>query len=251
MIGGNAARELSEDTPFIGRVLRRWRPREGWLIAALAWLGVISLPAAAAEGRLLAGIEVAFLLSTLGLLFGWWGGHRRWRGLFFAPAGLLTGIAATLIWGVYVVSPLPLIWQAGRWLAWGITCGIQPACKLPAPALAAFGDQAVRLADFAQRVSWWVNGVVTGQGIPDNLVVVGFAALIAFGLAAWAGWWLAGLPGPLPHRFSPAPAGLQRRHRAGVAAGFPLCADPSARHRGPAPAGTGVGRDRRGLFGRT
>jgi transglutaminase-like putative cysteine protease len=191
MIGGNAARELSEDTPFIGRVLRRWRPREGWLIAALAWLGVISLPAAAAEGRLLAGIEVAFLLSTLGLLFGWWGGHRRWRGLFFAPAGLLTGIAATLIWGVYVVSPLPLIWQAGRWLAWGITCGIQPACKLPAPALAAFGDQAVRLADFAQRVSWWVNGVVTGQGIPDNLVVVGFAALIAFGLAAWAGWWLA------------------------------------------------------------
>jgi len=191
MVSGSAAQELVEDTPFIGRVIRRLRPREGWVIALLAWLGVISLPAAAVEGRLLAGIEVTFLLSTLGLLLGWWGGHRRWRGLLFAPAGLLAGILATLIWGVYVVNPLPLIWQGGRWLAWLITCDIRPACALPAPALAAFGDQAARLADFVQRVGWWVSGVLTGQGIPDNLVVVGFAALIAFGLAAWAGWWLA------------------------------------------------------------
>ncbi|MDQ1300505.1 MAG: hypothetical protein QG637_423, partial [Chloroflexota bacterium] len=181
---------VEEDTPFIGRVIRRLRPREGWLIAALAWLGVISLPAAATEGRLLAGVEVAFLLSTLGLLFGWWGGHRRWRGLFFAPAGLGTGILATLIWGVHVVNPLPLIWQGGRWLAWLGTCGIQPACQLPMPPPLVFQDQAARLADFAQRVGWWVNGVITGHGIADNLVLVGFAALLAFCLAAWAGWWL-------------------------------------------------------------
>jgi transglutaminase-like putative cysteine protease len=191
MVARNVAPESVEDTPFIGRLLRRWRPREGWLIAVLAWLGVISLPAAAAEGRLLAGIEVSFILSTLGLLFGWWGGHRRWGGLLCAPAGLLAGVAATLIWGVHVVNPLPLIWQGGRWLAWLVMCDIRPACRLPAPALAAFGDQAARLAEFAQRVDWWINGVFTGQGIPDNLVVVGFAALIAFGLAAWAGWWLA------------------------------------------------------------
>lgn len=193
-MAGNAALERDVETPLIGRLLRRWRPREGWLILALAWLGVIALPAAAVEGRLLAGIEVTLLLSTLGLLFGWWAGHRPWRGVFVAAIGLATGTAATLIWGIHVVSlvRLPAIaWEIGRRLAWLLACAAWEACRRPAPSLAALQDQIGRLADFGQRVGWWINGALTGRGIPDNLVVVGFAALLAWCLAAWAGWWLA------------------------------------------------------------
>lgn len=183
-----------DNAPLFGRLLRRWRPREGWLIAALTWLAVISLPAAATEGRLLAGVEVTLLLSTLGLLFGWWAGHRPWRGLLSAPIGVLTGALAALIWGVHVVSlaRLPLIiGQAARRLAWLIACDLWPACRLPAPPLSALQEQADRLVDFGQRVGWWVGGALSGQGVPDNLVVVGFAALLAWSLAAWAGWRMA------------------------------------------------------------
>lgn len=193
-MAGNVALEHEAETPLIGRLLRRWRPREGWLILALAWLGVISLPAAAVEGRLLAGVEVTLLLSTLGLLFGWWAGHRPWRGVLVASAGLVTGAAATLIWGVHVVSLLQLpaiAWEAGRRLAWLFVCAPWKACLRPAPPLPVLQDQIGRLADFGQRVAWWINGALTGRGIPDNLVVVGMAALLAWGLAAWAGWWLA------------------------------------------------------------
>ena len=169
-----------DNAPLFGRLLRRWRPREGWLIAALTWLAVISLPAAATEGRLLAGVEVTLLLSTLGLLFGWWTGHRPWRGLLSAAIGALTGALATLIWGVHVVSlaRLPLIiGQAARRLAWLITCDLWPACRLPAPPLSALQEQADRLVDFGQRVGWWAGGALSGQGVPDNLVVVGFVGL--------------------------------------------------------------------------
>ena len=40
-------------------------------------------------------------------------------------------------------------------------------------------------------MGWWVAGLVTGAGVPDNLVLVALVCLLAWGLAAWAGWWLA------------------------------------------------------------
>jgi transglutaminase-like putative cysteine protease len=191
MAAESIVREPVEAPPLVARLLRRVRPREGWLILILAWGATISLPAAASEGNLLAGIGVTFLISTLGLVFGWWAGHQRWRGGMVAAAAFLIGIAATLTWGVYVLNPLRSAWQIGRWLAWGLSCGFRPICELPAPALSALQEQAVRLADFGQRVYWWANGAITGRGIPDNLVLVGFAGIIAWCLAAWAGWWLA------------------------------------------------------------
>jgi transglutaminase-like putative cysteine protease len=190
MVNGRALQEPSEEAPLIGRVIHRLRPREGWLVLALAWIGVISLPSAVAEGGLLAGVGVTLTLSTLGLLFGWWLGRRSWRGFLAAPVAFLTGVVAMLTWGVYVLNPLPSLWQIARWLAWGGTCGIWTKCKLAAPPLNALGEQATRLADFAQRVVWWVDGVIAARGIPDNLVMVGFAALIAWCVAAWAGWWI-------------------------------------------------------------
>ncbi|MCU0500549.1 MAG: DUF3488 and transglutaminase-like domain-containing protein [Anaerolineae bacterium] len=190
MVNGRIAQEPFEETPFIGRVVHRLRPREGWLVFALAWIGVVSLPSAAAEGRLLAGVGVTLTLSTLGLLFGWWLGRRRWRGFLVAPITFFTGVIATLMWGVYVLNPLPSLWQIARWLAWGGACGIWTRCQLVAPPLNALGEQATRLTDFAQRVAWWVDGVIAARGIPDNLVMVSFAALIAWCVAAWAGWWI-------------------------------------------------------------
>ena len=86
MVSGRVAQEPFEETPFIGRVVHRLRPREGWLVFALAWIGVISLPSAAAEGRLLAGVGVTLTLSTLGLLFGWWLGRRSGEDSWWRPS---------------------------------------------------------------------------------------------------------------------------------------------------------------------
>ncbi len=192
MAADQGMRELVEEPPpLIARLARRFRPREGWIILALTWVGAISLPSAAVEGRLLPGLQVTLLLSTLGLLLGWWLGHRKWRGLLVVPIAGVTGIVADLTWGVYVLDPLPAAWQSGRWLSWWLTCGLRSTCKLPAPPLTAFQDQVGRLADFGERIRWWVNGALTGQGIPDNVVMVGLAGLIAWCLAVWAGWWIA------------------------------------------------------------
>ena len=97
-------------------------------------------------------------------------------------------------WGVYVLRPGPAILQGFRWLAWwlGHRMALTPSQPPPpAPSLDAFAAQAQALAGFGQRMGWWVAGLVTGKGVPDNLVLVALACLLAWGLAAWAGWWLA------------------------------------------------------------
>lgn len=185
------ALDASAPPPWFVRALRKAQPREGWIVFILAAAGVICLPMAAIEGRLLPGLGAAVWLALLGLTFAWWLGHRRWSGWLVAPVTLLGGCIADLIWGVYVFNPLPLIPEGARWLIWWVGRILMPELARPAPAAVFFEEQVNRLTAFAQRVGWWVNGVVSGEGLADNLVLVGFAALLAWLVAAWAGWWLA------------------------------------------------------------
>ncbi len=172
------------------RQWRRFRPREGWLVFMLSWVMVLCLPAAVTSGELIRGLAPAFWLMTLGLAASWWLAHRRIAGLVASPLLFLAGCLADLVWGVYVVNPTLFAWQLSARAAWWLTCGVRTTCAVPAPAITYPAQQLAALADFWQRLGWWVDGLVSGQGVPDNLVLVGLACLLAWGLAAWAGWWV-------------------------------------------------------------
>ncbi len=141
------------------------------------------------------GLEPTIWLATLGLVTGWWLGHRRipgWAGFLCAAAA---GLIADLIWGVYVLSPWPLVPQLARWSTWLANHDTLQAIWLapiaPAPPVTYFAEQWASLASFGQRVGWWAGGLVGSAGFSDNLVLVGLAGLIAWSVAAWAGWWIA------------------------------------------------------------
>jgi transglutaminase-like putative cysteine protease len=195
VIGASGQDRGTSDQPAYWLVLyRALRPREGYLILALALVAVLCLPAAALSGDLIVGLAATPALSVAALLAAWWLAHRRVRGLLAAPLLLLTGAFAVLVRGVYVLRPGLLILQGGRWLAWWLGEQIAVARGqglTQAPSTDAFAAQASELVRFGQRVGWWTAGIVTGAGVPDNLVLVGLACLLAWGLAAWAGWWLA------------------------------------------------------------
>ncbi len=191
---GHARTASVEQTHFAVRVYRALRPREGYAVVALAVVAVVCLPLAALAGGMIAGLGATPGLAVAALLMAWWLAHRRIRGIFAAALLALGGVLAVLGWGVYVLRPWPLIPQGTRWLAWwlGQRSALTPIrAPVPAPALDAFAAQGQALAGFGQRVGWWVGGLVTGEGVPDNLVLVAFGCLLAWGLAAWAGWWLA------------------------------------------------------------
>ncbi len=173
--------------PFFIRALRRLRPDEGWLVYLLALGVVLTLPYAAVDSALVPGLRPAIWLSFLGLSFSWWLAYRlRLPGIAAALILGLSGIVATLVWGVRVLNARPLVGQAARWVAW--RAGEQAA---PPPSITYFRDQWDALAGYGQRVVWWLDGLVNGPGVPDNLVVIGLAGLLAWCFAAWAGWWIA------------------------------------------------------------
>ena len=181
-------------THWLVSLYRAARPREGYVVVALAVVAVICLPAAVLSGGLIVGLGATPGLAAAALLVAWWLAHRRLRGLLAAPLLALIGVCAVLTWGVYVLRPWPLILHGGHWLAWRLGEQVAVARGLPltqAPALDAFAAQGAALGRFGQRVGWWVAGLVTGAGVPDNLVLVALVGLVAWGLAAWAGWWLA------------------------------------------------------------
>jgi transglutaminase-like putative cysteine protease len=171
--------------PFV-RLLKRWRPREGYAVLLLAWVAVFMLPLAVQTGELLDGIGPAQWLSTVALVVAWTLAHTRLRGWAAAVILALSGLVSTLYWGVYVLRFSPLARQLAARIEWGLVDR-----GVPAPPVTYWAEQGELLTSFAERTLVWVEGLITGRGGIDNLVVLFFAGLLAWGLAAWAGWWLA------------------------------------------------------------
>lgn len=176
----------AEQPLLIVRLMRRFRPREGWAVLACAWAAAICPAAAAVAGQVFAGVGPLAWLATLALLGAWWLAHRRVSGLAATGILALAAVAADLLWGVRVMRMGPLFGQVWRWLVWFLG-----ERAVPAPAVRYFQEQGAALATFGRRLAWWISGLVNGQGLPDNLVTIGVAGLLAWGLAAWAGWWVA------------------------------------------------------------
>ena len=180
-------------THWLVSLYRAVRPREGYVVVALAIAAVICLPTAALSGGLIVGLRATPGLAVAALLVAWWLAHRRLRGLLAAPVLALAGVCAVLVWGVYVLRPWALFLAGVRWLAWRLGEQVASAplrAATQAPTLDAFAAQGSALARFGQRLGWWTEGLVTGAGVSDNLVLVALVGLLAWGLAAWAGWWL-------------------------------------------------------------
>ena len=196
MIEASGQARSADDQPtthWLVSLYRAARPREGYVVVALALVAVICLPTAVLSGGLIVGLGATPGLAAAALLVAWWLAHRRLRGLLAAPLLALAGVCAVLVWGVYVLRPWALFLAGVRWLAWRLGEQVAVARGLPlpqAPVLDAFAAQGAALGRFGQRVGWWVAGLVTGAGVPDNLVLVALVGLLAWGLAAWAGWWL-------------------------------------------------------------
>jgi transglutaminase-like putative cysteine protease len=191
---GQARSADDQPTHWLVSLYRAVRPREGYVVVALAVTAVICLPTAAVAGGLMVGLGATPRLAVAALLVAWWLAHRRLRGWLAAPVLALAGVCAVLIWGVYVLRPWSLFLPGVRWLAWWLREHVASAplrAATQAPPLDAFAAQGSALTHFGERLAWWVKGLVTGAGVPDNLVLVALVCLLAWGLAAWAGWWLA------------------------------------------------------------
>jgi transglutaminase-like putative cysteine protease len=170
------------------RLLHRWQPREGWLLwtLGLATLLLVAVGAGAAgwvphlglllSAVILAGYTASFWLSRAA---------RSSQPAAKGPAARpLPGAAAALLLallGLLVVSLLvgwreaPQVPDSVPWL------------------LAPLARAGLALAEMATRLAQWVSDVRTlGQaGHADaDAVFRWLLGMLAWGAAAWAGWWL-------------------------------------------------------------
>ncbi len=203
MIESNARpAETQPDVPSaLVNFFHALRPQEGWLVLILALVAVLTLPSTAVTNGLILGLGPAIGLAVAGLLMGWWLGHKGVRGPLAIVLLAATGTLAVLWWGVHVFAIVPLFRQLGARATWWANPLRLPDQNLlqalltqradQAPRLTYFSDQWSSLNDFASRLGWWVDGVISGRGQADNLILVAIGCLIAWSVAAWAGWWIA------------------------------------------------------------
>ncbi len=189
--GENAA-ALVERQPWFMRLWERYRPTTGWGVFWLALGAVLLLPVALIGSEMFPGLNPALTLSIVGFALAWWLAGRRMSGVAASVIIVTTGVVADLLWGVFVLRPLPLAGQLGRWWSWALS-----GRSAHEPAVTFFREQGSVLAGYLQRVAWWVKGLVVGPGAPDNLVVIGLIILLCWCIAGWAAWWVARRGQPL------------------------------------------------------
>ncbi|MGE5602345.1 MAG: transglutaminase domain-containing protein, partial [Nitrososphaerales archaeon] len=131
------------------------------------------------------GLDPAITLSVVAFVLAWWLAHRQISGPAAAAIVLGTGILADLLWGVFVLRPLPLLAQLAAWWSWAIS-----KRTAPEPVVTYFHEQGAVIGGYLQRVAWWIKGLVAGPGAPDNLAVIGLVVLLCWCIAGWAAWWV-------------------------------------------------------------
>ncbi len=190
--GENAAPPVDERN-WIATLWARYRPSTGWGVFWLTLAAVVLLPASLVNSELFTGLDPAVTLSIVAFVLSWWLANTRLSGPAAAAVLLLAGVAADLLWGVFVLRPVTLLSQLGAWWSWALS-GRPTAAE---PVITYFREQGAVLAQYLQRVGWWIKGLIIGPGAPDNLAVIGLIVLLCWGVAAWAAWWVARRGQPL------------------------------------------------------
>jgi transglutaminase-like putative cysteine protease len=183
---------LEERPSWFMRLWHRYQPTTGWGVFLLTLSAVLLLPIALVSGEMFPGLDPAITLSIVAFVFAWWLAHRTVSGPAAAALILATGILADLLWGVFVLRPLPLVAQLGAWWSWAIGKRVAPE-----PVVTYFREQGAVIGEYLQRVAWWIKGLIVGPGAPDNLAVIGLIILLCWCIAGWAAWWVARRGQPL------------------------------------------------------
>jgi transglutaminase-like putative cysteine protease len=174
------------------RLLRRIRPREGWLILLLCTTAVLCLPTSLLLAGWVQESGVLLGVTLLAMLVGFALARLPFPGWLSSLLAAIFGVEATVGLVGRALPPLRLVLDE---LAYALLWVWNPAQvvmndRSPLPFQAMANDVERRLASFGSRLWWWAQGVASGGAQRDNLVFLFFVTLLVWAATSWAIWWL-------------------------------------------------------------
>ncbi len=187
---------------LLARILRRFRPREGWLPFLLLLVALFCPPASVLGGGDDRGAIGLILLTALATMVGLRFARSRLSALWTAIVGCIVGAVMGTILAGRLVPPPSLLWTeigyTARWLAdWR-----QGVIGWPLPFASATGFVWQQLDNLGLRLWWWGQAALGGGQATDTGVLLLVTACLAWVSALFATWQVyrhrAALRGLLP-----------------------------------------------------
>ena len=174
--------------PLLERLLKRLRPREGWIIFFMV-LAALACPAAALmQVTRDIGAERLLMLTCVAALIGLALARSRLPAGWAALVGTLLGTGLIAVVLGRLLPPLSLLWtEVESLMAWLQRGGWQQhPLTIPLPYATAdfFWERAV---DFGERLWAWTQAVLAGEST-DRIGFLLLAALSAWGLSLFGSW---------------------------------------------------------------
>lgn len=137
--------------------------------------------------------------TFLALLLGWLLARSRLSGWLAAVLLALAGLFSVFALAGDLLAPLLALLRAALSLS-GLVRAWQPGWPLPDPSLTLLlaQDLGLRLADLAQRLGLWINGMLRGVPGFDPLAAGLVWGVLLWEAAAWAAWGVRRNGRPLP-----------------------------------------------------
>ena len=172
-------------------LIRKVRPRRGWLGLILLLATAICLPLSLIESKWLIGASTLISVSLLAAWLGFAWGHSPLPGWFVGLFGLLSGIEWSAIVRGQLLPSQGAIWReighCARWLS----AGLQGRWTADLPFVALLPDVLTRSQALVERLSLWSQAGLAGTVSRDSLVLLLFAATATWWVCYFAGWQVA------------------------------------------------------------
>jgi transglutaminase-like putative cysteine protease len=174
------------------RILKRFKPREGWVPLLLILTALLCPVLALAEDGAGRGLGGLFIMTILGLFAGLWAARHDLPAHWTILAAILgAGLAIVLVGRL--VPPISLVLQEiGNTVGW-ISHAVQGEEASPLPFTLVGSYLWNQINAFASRLWWWSQTASAGGVAQDNIVLVLLATWLAWLLATFASWQVFGL----------------------------------------------------------